>query len=249
MEEKKNIIEKIREGEIDINNQELFFSSLIKGLLLELNKDITIRTISVPHIIVHTGSDAMYLENKGQDFSIEPYSVSNESYTYSIIPRCVVKPGGIDLVPDQLTNPYSLGKLQYESDQVYDLVAEFRRMPVKLSVDLKYFVGSYRDLLELTQQILTKLSFIRTYEITYMGQTIGCSYKIPESFSGEYLTDLDGKTQDDKNHSLSLSIEIETNLPVYSPKTIMLSDNYITKTKYRVYEFGTKIYETLEKEK
>ena len=148
MSDLNTIVEKIREGEIDINNQELFFSTLIKGLMLKLNQDISIRNIPVPHIIVHTGSDALYLEQKGYDNSIEPLSISNENYIYNISPRCVVNPGGIDLVLDQLTHPYTLGQLQYDSgDNLYNLTSEFRRLPLKLSVELKYFVDSYRDLL------------------------------------------------------------------------------------------------------
>ena len=229
MSNSSNIVEKIRKGVIDINNQELFFSTLIKGLMLKLNQDITIRNIPVPHIITHTGSDALYLEHKGYDNSVEPETISNENYIYSIIPRCVVSPGGIDLVTDQLTQPYALGQLQYDSgDNLYNLCSEFRRLPLKLTVELKYFVDSYRDLLELVQQTLTKLAFIRTYHITYMGQQITCSYKIPEAFSGEHVTDLDGTTTDDKSRTLSLSIEVETNLPVYECRTIMSSDSYIS---------------------
>lgn len=234
--EVKEIIEKIRKGEIDINNQELFFSTLIKGLILKLNEDISIRGIPVPHIIVHTGSDALYLEQKGQDQSIEPLSISNENYIYNITPRCVVNPGGIELVSDQLTNPYILGQLQYDgSDNLYNLVGEFRRLPLKLNVELKYFTDSYRDLLELVQQTLTNLSFIRTYHITYMGQQITCSYKIPETFSGEHITELDGKTQDDKCHTLPLTIEVETNLPVFEKRTIMSADSYIGRYKHNLY--------------
>ena len=233
MDKSKHIVEQIRGGEIDINNQELFFSSLIKGVMLGLNKDVKIRNIPVPHFIVHTGSDALYLENKGQDMSIEPYEVSNESYVYTTIPRCVVSPGGIDLLPDQLTNPYTLGQLQYDSgSEILNLTGEFRRIPLKLTVELQYFTDSYRDMLELVQQVITKLTFVRTFHITYMGQSIICSYKIPESFSGEHLTDLDGTTQEDKNHKLSLSIEVETNLPVYMEKTIMLSDKIISNWTY-----------------
>lgn len=233
MDKSKHIVEQIRGGEIDINNQELFFSSLIKGVMLGLNKDVKIRNIPVPHFIVHTGSDALYLENKGQDMSIEPYEVSNESYVYTTIPRCVVSPGGIDLLPDQLTNPYTLGQLQYDSgSEILNLTGEFRRIPLKLTVELQYFTDSYRDMLELVQQVITKLTFVRTFYITYMGQSIICSYKIPESFSGEHLTDLDGTTQEDKSHKLSLSIEVETNLPVYMEKTIMPSDKIISNWTY-----------------
>lgn len=240
-----DVIEKIRKGEIDINNQELFFSTLIKGLMLRLDDDISIRGISVPHVITHTGSDLMYLEKKGQDMSVEPLEISNEDYTYTMIPRCIVTPGGIDLIPDQLTNPYSIGNFQYdEGEMVLGLAAEFRRLPIKLSVELKYFTDSYRDMLELVQQVLTKLSFIRTFNITYLGQMITCSYKIPESFNEEHLTDLDGTTTDSKSKTLTLSLEIETNLPVISSKTVMSTDDMIKSHKYRIWGDESKIYET-----
>lgn len=225
----EELVEKIKTNEIDVNNQELFFSHLIKGLMLKLNKDISIRGIPVPHIIVHTGSDALYLEKKGQDYSLEPLSISNENYIYNIAPRCIVTPGGIDLLLDQLTNPYVLGQLQFDDgEMIHNMYGEFRRIPLKLTVELKYFVDSYRDMLEMVQQTITNLAFIRTYNITYMGQQITCSYKIPDALSDEHMTELDGTTQDDKSHTLSLSIEVETNLPVFERKTIMSADQYIS---------------------
>lgn len=230
-----SIIEKIRREEIDINNQELFFSALIKGLMLRLDDDISIRGIAVPHLIVHTGSDALYLERKGYDNSIEPRQLSNEDYIYNVVPRCIVTPKGIDLVPDQLTNPYSMGQFQYEGDEeIINLTAEFRRMPVKLNVELKYLTDSYRDLLELTQQILTKLSFIRTYYITYMGQTIQCSYRIPDSINGEYVTELSGDSTDSKNKTMDLTIEVESNLPIISPRAVMSADKLIKITQHNI---------------
>lgn len=228
-ESTKNIIEQIRKGELDCNNRELFFSTLIKGLMLKLDDDISIRNRPVPHVTIHTGSDALYLERKGYNQSIEPLSISNEDYIYQIVPRCNVNLGGIELVPDQLTNPYSLGQFQLEDeDGIYTLKGEFRRMPVKLGVELKYMTDSYRDMLELIQQIITKLTFIRTFNITYMGQVIPCSYKIPESFSGEHLTELDGKTQDDKLHTMQINLEVETCFPVFSPKTVMSIEQCIS---------------------
>jgi hypothetical protein len=197
--------------------------------MLKLDDDISIRNRPVPHVTVHTGSDALYLERKGYNQSIEPFSISNEDYIYQIVPRCNVNLGGIDLVPDQLTNPYSLGQFQLEDENgIYTLKGEFRRMPVKLGVELKYMTDSYRDMLELIQQIITKLTFIRTFNITYMGQVIPCSYKIPESFSGEHLTELDGKTQDDKLHTMQISLEVETCFPIYSPKTVMSIEQCIS---------------------
>lgn len=238
----ETVVENIRKGVIDINNQELFFSTLIKGVLKKLEEDIKIRNISVPHMIIHTGSDAFYLERKGQDMTKEPYLVSNEDYIYSIIPRCIANPGSIDILTDQLTNPYSFGHFQYDSgDQLYEMVAEFRRMPIKMGLELKYNTDSYRDMLELIQQIISKLMFIKTYDITYMGQTIKCSYRLPENFSDEHLMDIDGKTQDNKSHNLTISIEIETNLPIFESRTVMSANNFIKHTTSNIKELKREI--------
>ena len=222
------IVDNIRNGALDVNVQELFMSTLIKGLLYNLNKDIKIRNESVPHMILHTGDDRLWLETKGYDASIEPLNISNENAVYSVIPKCIVTPSGIDLDASQLTSPYSIGSLQYESeDGVYTLCGEFRRMPLKLSVDLKYYTESYTDMLELIQYVIANLSFIRTYDIVYMGQKIVCSYKIPESFGEEHSMDIDGAMSDTRDHNLSLSIEVETCFPVFNNKTIVSADKII----------------------
>lgn len=211
------IADNIRRGLIDINNQNLFFSTLIKGLLLNLDNDINIRNIPVPHLIIHTGDDTMFLNKKNYN-----YSNNNDENIYNIIPRCIVSPGNIDILVDQLSHPYSFGQLQYEDDNgTYVFVGEFRRMPIKLSCELKYYTDSYTDMLALMQQILTKLTFVKTFYMTYMGQSILCSYKLPESLQEEHLMDIDGTTTDNKCKTLTLSIEIETCLPVWNEKTIM----------------------------
>jgi hypothetical protein len=218
------VADKIRRGFLDVNIQELFMSSIIKGLLYKLNSEIKIRNNFVPHFILHTGDDRMWLDAKGYDASIEPLNISNENYVYSTTPRCIVNPANIDLDPNQLTSPYSLGSLQYsDNDGVYMLSGEFRRIPIKLSVELKYYVESYTDMLELIQYVISNLAFVRNYDIVYMGQKIKCSYKIPENFSEEHTMEIDGATTDNRDHTLNLSIEVETNMPVFNNKTIMPS--------------------------
>ena len=235
------LAEQIRIGVLDVNIQELFFSSLIKGLLYKLNTEIKIRDEYIPHMILHTGDDRMWLEAKGYNASIEPLTISNENSVYSIIPKCVVNTSNLDMDLNQLTSPYSIGNIQYTTDNgIYTFSGEFRRIPIKMGVELKYYVESYTDMLELIQNIIANLTFIRTYDIMYMGQKIKCSYKIPESFGEEHTMELDGAMTDNKNHSLTLSLEVETNMPIFNNKTIMPS-TIITKPILNTY---TKINET-----
>ena len=231
----EDIITKYRNGELDINNKESFFSILIKGLLINLNNSIHLQDKNVPHFILHTGDEQMYLDVKGQDSSIEPMSISNEDYVYNSTPRCIVAPAGVDILPDQVTNPYTRGIFQIDNgDNLYTLSAEFRRMPVKLSVELKYYLDTYTDLLNITQQLITNLSFIRNYNINYLGQVIQCSYKIPESFSGEHLMEIDETLSDSRFKTLSLSIEVESNLPVFANGTVISTNNIISDYQYNI---------------
>lgn len=235
MNDVKNIIDDIRKGVLDVNVQELFFSTLIKGLLYNLNNCIKIRNNFVPHSVLHTGDDRMWLEAKGYDASIEPLNISNENAIYNIVPRCQVNLNNLDLDTSQLTNPYSIGTLQYETDDnVYTLSGEFRRMPIKLSVELKYIVDSYTDMLELIQNTISNLSFIRTFDIVYLGQKIKCSYKIPESFGDEHTVEIDGSITDSRDHHLNLSLEVESNFPVFNNKTIASADRIIATTKNNI---------------
>lgn len=227
----QKVIDDIRGGALDVNGQELFFPLVLKGLLVNLRKCIKIRGEGVPHIITHMGDDRMWLDARGYDNSIEPLQISNENSIYNIVPRCNVNPGGITLDAGQLTNPYSVGQCQVNTDKgVYTLKGEFRRIPVKMSVELKYQTDSYTDLMEAIQYIVSHLAFVRTYDIMYMGQKIKCSYKIPDSFDGEHQMDLDGSISDGREHTMSMSVEVETNMPVFSNKTMALADKIITKT-------------------
>ena len=216
------LIEDIRQGVIDINNQQNIFSILLKGLIVDLNNGISIRGIPVPHMILHTGDDTMYLENKNLNYSAESIEVTNENYVYNIIPRCILNPGGVNFMTDQLTSSHAIGQLQIEyKDDIHRLVGEFRRLPFNIGVELQYYLDTFTDKLELMQQVATKLAFIRTYKIVYLGQVITCSYKIPESMQGEWMMELDGSIDGNRSKKVNISLEIECNLPVFEPRTIM----------------------------
>lgn len=235
---------KIRRGKIDINNQSLFFSILIKGMLQALKKDISVRGVEVPHFILNTGDDTMYLGVKGQDASVEPLQISNEEYVYNIKPRCIVQPKGINLVPDQLTSPYSNGVFQYDDgENITSFTAEFRRYPITMVFDLNYYLDTYTDALELVQQVITKLAFIRTFSVEYMGQHIRCSYTVPEAMDAEYNMNIEGNTSEVKDRKISLSLTVETYIPVYDVRTAVQCDHYIRDGVYNIKAGGRNLFD------
>ena len=237
MDNSTQIWKDVRKGALDINNQDLFFGLVSKALLYDLNKKLSLRGKGIPHYILNTGDDIMYLEVKGQDHSIERPAqngvmpeVSNEDYIYSLIPRCMVKPNGLNVPTDQLTSPYSYGNFEMEhEDMIYTFHAEFRRMPITMEYSLKYVLDNYSDAMSVIQQILTKLAFINNFQFTYLGNNIKATYKIPEAAETEYQMEFEGGTTDNRNRTISLDIQVDTNLPVIYPGTIIPGDKFISK--------------------
>lgn len=219
---------KLRKGEVDANDQQLFLSTVLKGLIYNLNNKIKIRNQYIPHYIVNTGDDILYLEVKGQDHSKEPLEITNEDFIYTTIPRCVVSPGSIDILTDQLTSPYSRGNFTLEyDDSLYSFNSEFRRVPIKLSISLKYVLDNFTDSLQLVQQVVSNCAFINNFNIEYLGRTIQVSYSIPTEYGTEHSIEFDGLTADSKTHNLEINIDIETNFPMIYQQTIIPCDAYI----------------------
>lgn len=225
---KRLIKKKIQNREIDINNSQNFFSTLIKGFMWDINQHLKIRGELIPHIIVNTGDDTMYLNVKGYNKALEPKEVTNEDYVYSMVPRATIQVNGIDMQVDQLTTPYSKGQFNLEIPEgVFGMTGEFRRMPIKMTIAVKYILDNFADLLECSQQIITNLAFIKDFTISYLGQTINCTYKVPEAVNGETQLEFDGITTDAKTRTIDLEYEVESNLPIYNEKTVIFNDEMI----------------------
>lgn len=223
-----DLYKKIQSGEIDPNNQSLFFSILYKAFIYDLNNMLSLRGSNIPHFLLNTGDDIMYLENKGQDYSIEPFEVSNENYIYNTIPRCILELGNVEVLADQLTSPYSLGCFDMEyNDMIYSFVAEFRRIPIKTSISGKYYFSSLTDCLDVTQQIISNLMFIRNFRFSYLGQTILASYAIPSNVDREINIQFDEGSSDNRYRVMTLDYTLETNLPIFYNKTCINRDDYI----------------------
>lgn len=219
-----DVVKYFAENNIDPNNQQLFFSKLIKSFMLDLKRLIKIRGIEVPHMILNTGDDTMWVLEKEYNYSLERATgeVSNEQFVYNIVPRCIVTPQGLDLMPEQLTNPYTRGNFQMEIDnKLYTLNGEYRRVPFKMAFGMKYVLDSFTDSLEMFQHIISKLSFIRTFKFIYMGQTMIASYQIPNQWKGEYQTEISSANNtDSRNRIIDIDVEVESMFPVFSERTI-----------------------------
>jgi len=227
-QEQRELREKIIRGDIDINAQENFFKALYRGFLYDINKKIRIRGCDIPHFVLNTGDDTMFLEVKGQDYSKEPLEIVNEDYVYNQIPRAMVQFNGVNMQTDQLTSPYTRGKFSITyNDFLYGITAEFKRMSIKTEVALKYYFDSFSDLLDANQALITNLAFVNNYSISYMGQTIFCTYSLPDTIDNQIQIEFDGITTESKNRTIEISVEIESNIPIFMPRTVIFEDNFI----------------------
>lgn len=227
---------KILKGEININDQSLYFKYLIRALLYKLNTLVTLRDKHIPHYIINTGDDILYLEEKGYDFSIEPYEQSNENNITSQCPRAIVNIGGISIDKDQLTNPYARGSFDIEyNGRLVGFNAEFRRLPLRLSVTIKYWCDNFTDMMSISQSIVSNMMFVIPFKFDYMGQTIYANISTPENLQHNTNIEIDGYTTETKLRSMEIELEILSNIPVFRPSTVMENDCMISNTGLRVH--------------
>lgn len=218
------VIKQINQGVIDLNGKQSFFSAVIKGFMFKMNNTFKLRDKYIPHMILNTGDDIMYLEAKGYDYD-EP--VSNEDFIYNTIPRCVVQVADINVQADQLSS-YSRGEFTIEhEDDLFGVIADFRRIPLKVNMDLKYYFDSFSDAINMAQQVITQCAFVNTFEISYLGQNIISSFELPEGETIEKMIEFDGLTMESKNKTISFSLEVLTNYPAILNGTVVKSNSFI----------------------
>lgn len=224
---------------LDLNSRENYFNKLISAFLVDISSIMSLRgSISIPHFIPSTGDDTIYLMDRGYNGSLEPCEITNQANVYyQRNPRCVCQVGGINLLNDQLTSPFVHGVATIENIEngeengtVTTYSAQFRRYPVQVSIDCKYVVPTFNDVLWLTQHIITNAATIRTFKFVYLGQVLSASYRLPDAYQGEFPIEIDGTSQEDRNKTVSISLEIESNLPVYDNDTAVSTNKVILKT-------------------
>lgn len=228
IQESKTLRKKINEGEIDPNNSSLFFADAIKASIFFLNNNIKLRNKRVPHIIINTGDDILYREL--MDYSYSKTEITDENFVYNEIPRGVITATEINTLPDQLTQPYvrSYFDIEYENS-LYEFTAETRRMPIKMNINVKYYLDSFTDCLELSQYLITQLSYIRTFQFDYLGNAIMCSLKFPDAFSSEVPSTITFDSES-RYKNISIDLELETNIPIFDCRTAIESSTVIMTT-------------------
>lgn len=198
---------------------ERFFSILMKGILGYLNNNIILNGNPINHFIFNTGSSIMFVESNGYEFSW--CETSGEDQMYMKMPRCIVTMGDISVPTEELTSPYVRGnyeRLSSIDNKIKGYNAELRRLPIEMSVSLKYVLSTMNESIILIQELIDKLMFQRYFNIVYLGQKIKCSVEFPMNTKIEF-NKIDFSSADINQKNIDLELKICTNYPIINTKS------------------------------
>ena len=214
------------------NRDERFFSIVIKGLLSWLNRNIVLYNKSVNHFIFNTGSSYLYMESNGYEYSVT--ETTGEDSIYMKLPRCIVEISDINIPMEELSAPFSRGNYERRSgNQLQGFNAEIRRLPIEITINMKYYLSNFNETIILLQELIDKLVFQRYFNITYLGKVVQCSIEFPANYNPE-LNKLDMSSPEPTQRNITLDIKICTNYPLIDTRTEIPTDKVIAQFGHKV---------------
>ena len=202
-----------------------FFAVITKGILSYLNENIVLYNKPINHFIFNTGSSYLYIEKNGYKYSMN--EVTGEDNLYMKMPRGMVELSSISIDTAELSNPFVRG--QYErlnGDIIQGFNAMMRRLPIEISMEIKYVLSNYNESIVLLQELYDKLIFQRYFYITYLGETIQCSIEFGTDAKPEF-NKVDLTSTDVNQRNLTIGIKVATNYPIIDERTELLNDMVI----------------------
>lgn len=219
-----------------------YFSLLIKGLLSFLNENILLYNKSINHFFYNTGSSYLYIEKNGYEFNLS--ETSNDDIIYMELPRCILDLDNISYNNNELSNPFSNGIYERldKNNNINGYSAEIKRLPIELSINLKYILSNFNESIILIEQILNKLVYQKYFKFTFLGREIACSIEVPESQKINInKIDMTSKEQNVKN--IEFNIKLCSNYPIINERT-EIPINKIISTFEHNSSFGDENYHT-----
>ena len=214
------------------NRDERFFAILIKGTLSWLNRNIILYNKPINHFIFNTGSSYMYIESNGYDYAW--CETTGEDTMYMHLPRCIVEIGDINVVMAELTQPFSRGVYERHSGEfIKGYNADIRRLPIELTLNLKYYLSNFNESIVLAQELIDKILFQKYFSITYLGQIIECSIEYAENITIQ-INQIDMEAPDPRQKTIEISVKICSNYPLINTSSETKSGNIISKFSYNL---------------
>ena len=207
------------------NRDDRYFAVLIKGVLSWLNRNIVMYNKPINHFIFNTGSSYLYVESNGYEFNLN--ETTGEDYMYMQMPRCVIEISSISFPTAELTNPYSRGFYERrDGNNIRGFNAEIRRLPIELTLNLKYVFSNFNESIIVLQEIIDKLIFQQYFNITYLGEIIKCSIEFPQDMKPE-INKIDMSSNEVIQKNLIFDIKICSNYPIINTRSEIPTDSII----------------------
>ena len=221
------------------NRDERFFGLLIKGTLAWLNKNIVLYNKPIKHFIFNTGSSIMYVESNGYKFSWN--ETTGEDTIYMSRPRCVVELGDISIDTSELTQPNIRGVYERDNNSnIEGFNAEFRRMPIQMSMSLNYVLSNFNESIVLLEELISKLSFQRYFKIVYLGQLIECSIEFPTSHSIN-INKIDMTSTETNQKNINIQVSICSSYPAFNELSEISSSSVIGKLSSNIEAYANNV--------
>jgi hypothetical protein len=214
------------------NRDERVFSLVVKGLLSWLNRNIVLYNKSINHFIFNTGSSYLYVESNGYEYNVS--ETTGEDTMYMKLPRCLIEISDINIPMEELSAPFSRGNYERRSgNQLCGFNAEMRRLPIELTINMKYYLSNFNETIVLLQELIDKLVFQRYFNITYLGKVVQCSIEFPANYNPE-LNKIDMSSPEPNQRNITFDIKICTNYPLIDARTEIPTDKVISQFGHEV---------------
>ena len=214
------------------NRDERFFSLVVKGLLSWLNRNIVLYNKSINHFIFNTGSSYLYVESNGYEYNVS--ETTGEDTMYMKLPRCLIEISDINIPMEELSAPFSRGNYERRSgNQLQGFNAEIRRLPIELTINMKYYLSNFNETIVLLQELIDKLVFQKYFNITYLGKVLQCSIEFPANYNPE-LNKIDMSSPEPNQRNITLDVKVCTNYPLIDTRTEIPTDKVISQFGHNV---------------
>jgi len=196
---------------------ETFFEQVVLGFLYYINNNVTLNKKNIRHYIINSGTDYLYIEGNKQDVLCQ---IPKEKI-YANVPSCIIDYENIEIVREQMSSPYSRGnyqKIDKTTGELKEYNAEVKRVPVKIEFNCKYIFNNFKDVNKLQQKLIEVFHSVRYYYISYLGKEVKCMIKFPDNIDNKKNIEVVANA-DERFREINVTIELETNLPVYDELT------------------------------
>ena len=150
------------------------------------------------------------------------------------MPRCIVEMDSVSIPLEELTQPYVRGVYErIVGNEIVGMNAEMRRLPLEVTLKIRYILSNFNESVVLLQEIIDKLVFRKYFSITYLGQTIKCSLNWPTDQSVQ-INKIDMTSSETNQKSIEFSLKLSTSYPQVDERTESRNDSIIGKLKQDV---------------